>query len=212
MCANPRHSRRRSHYILYRIFPSTPRAVSVIDCRERKIFSADKNLMQKFCRKKTHPNLYEKCGAGTPARGVIPQPPRFYQRGEGSPRKRSWPLIQTAPTIYPALPPSPPRHLYSSFVLIPSTESGAATFHAQAYIPTQPAQAVQEARIPHAHEDPGRPKSSISPPRQGAQAGLCETRLPRIGSQNVARTLLSARRSSEAELDLGEPDLAEPGF
>src|SRR5256885_11335261 len=54
-------------------------------------------------------------------------------------------------------------------------------FHAQAYIPTQPAQAIEEARISLAHEDPGRPESSFPPPRQGAQAGLSKTRFPRIG-------------------------------
>src|SRR5579871_6010693 len=50
------------------------------------------------------------------------------------------------------------------------------TFHAQAYIPTQPAQAIQEARISHAHEDPGRPEGSCPPPRQGAQARAEERR------------------------------------
>ncbi len=54
------------------------------------------------------------------------------------------------------------------------------TFHAEAYIPTQPAQAIQEARISHAHEDPGRPEGFIPPPRQGAQAGLSEAWFPRI--------------------------------
>jgi hypothetical protein len=55
--------------------------------------------------------------------------------------------------------------LYLQIVLSLSNESGAATFHAQAYIPTQPAQAIEKARISLAHEDPRRPKSSFSPPR-----------------------------------------------
>jgi ribonuclease P protein component len=74
----------------------------------------------------------------------------------------------------------PPRHLYSSFVLTLSTESGAAIFHAQAYIPTQPAQAKQEAWFSHAHEDPGRQKGDFPPPRQGTEAGFREARLPRV--------------------------------
>src|ERR1700685_4532306 len=61
----------------------------------------------------------------------------------------------------------PLRHLYSTFALTLSTESGAAIFHAQAYIPTQPAQASQEAWFSHAHEDPGRQEGTFPPPRQG---------------------------------------------
>jgi ribonuclease P protein component len=74
----------------------------------------------------------------------------------------------------------PLRHLYSSFALTSSTESGAAIFHAQAYIPTQPAQAKQEAWLSHAHEDPGRPEGNFPPPRQRAQAGLRQTGLSRV--------------------------------
>jgi ribonuclease P protein component len=59
-------------------------------------------------------------------------------------------------------------------------ESGAAIFHAQAYIPTQPAQAKQEAWFSHAHEDSGRQKGDFPPPRQGAEAGFREARLPRV--------------------------------
>ena len=59
-------------------------------------------------------------------------------------------------------------------------QSGAAIFHAQAYIPTQPAQAKQEAWLSHAHEDPGRQEGYLPPPRQRAEAGLREARLPRV--------------------------------
>src|SRR5947209_13376533 len=92
-------------------------------------------------------------------------------------------------TLHPPLGATAPRHLYSSFALIPSTQSGAPTFHAQTYIPTQPAQAIQEARISHAHEDPGRPESSFPPSRQGTQAGLSEARIPRIivGADTLVR-------------------------
>jgi hypothetical protein len=72
-------------------------------------------------------------------------------------------------------------HLYYWFAIRLSNRSGASTFHAQAYIPTQPAQAIEEAWLSHAHEDPGRPEGAIAPPRQGAQAGLGETRFPRVG-------------------------------
>src|SRR5579864_3501360 len=118
--------------------------------------------------------------------------------------------------------PIAPRHLYSSFVLRPSTESGAAIFHAQAYIPTQPAQAIQEARISHAHEDPGRPEGAFPPPRQGAQAGLGETRFPRIvpyvsrilsvrvpaccnniGKNQIAVSAVAAKQDSNAAVKAG---------
>src|ERR1700736_5879415 len=69
--------------------------------------------------------------------------------------------------------------LYLRFALTLSKESGASYF-AQAYIPTQPAQAIEDTRISRAHEDPGRQGSYFPPARQGAQAGLGETRFPRI--------------------------------
>jgi ribonuclease P protein component len=74
----------------------------------------------------------------------------------------------------------PSRHLYLPFALTLSTESGAAIFHAQAYIPTQPAQAKQEAWFSHAHEDPGRQEGNFPPPRQGTEAGFRKTWLPRV--------------------------------
>src|ERR1700722_8697174 len=71
------------------------------------------------------------------------------------------------------------RDLYLRFALTLTKESGASYF-AQAYIPTQPAQAIEGSRLSHAHEDPGRQESSFPPARQGAQAGLGKTRFPRI--------------------------------
>ena len=93
------------------------------------------------------------------------------------------------------------RDLYSEFALRALHESGAARFHAQAYIPTQPAQAIQEARISHAHEDPGRPEGSIPPPRQGAQAGLGETRFPRV-VQCGPGTLVRAPACGTSDLEV----------
>jgi len=74
--------------------------------------------------------------------------------------------------------------LYLRFALTLSKQSGASYF-AQAYIPTQPAQAIEGARISQAHEDPGRQESNFPPARQGAQAGLGETRFPRIIQRRV---------------------------
>src|SRR6202166_595549 len=71
------------------------------------------------------------------------------------------------------------RDLYLRFALTLSKESGASYF-AQAYIPTQPAQAIEDTRISRAHEDPGRQESNFPPTRQGAQAGLGKTRFPRL--------------------------------
>jgi ribonuclease P protein component len=114
-----------------------------------------------------------------------------------------------------ALPP--PRHLYSSFALTLSTESGAAIFHAQAYIPTQPAQAKQEAWISRAHEDPGRQKGNFPPPRQRAEAGLREARLPRVAFLvPLTYTVDSLSRSMHHEGIMAEamlrirPDFAMP--
>src|ERR1700692_1166710 len=69
--------------------------------------------------------------------------------------------------------------LYLRFALTLSKQSGASYF-AQAYIPTQPAQAIESTRISHAHEDQGRKEMDFPPSRQGAQTGLGETRFPRI--------------------------------
>ena len=87
------------------------------------------------------------------------------------------------------------RDLYLRFALRLPNESGARTFHAQAYIPTQPAQAIEDTRISHAHEDPGRQEGNFPPARQGAQTGLGETRFPRI-VQCGARPRLRGRASA----------------
>jgi ribonuclease P protein component len=94
----------------------------------------------------------------------------------------------------------PLRHLYFLFALTLSTESGAAIFHAQAYIPTQPAQAEQEAWFSHAHEDPGRQKGDFPPPRQGTEAGLRKTRLPRVAFLvPLTSTVETFRRTSQQD-------------
>jgi Ribonuclease P. len=94
----------------------------------------------------------------------------------------------------------------------------------EAYIPTQPAQAIKEARISLAHEDPRRPKGTFSPPRQGAQAGLSKTRFPRIvqcGADSLVRLPLSpaakfgvtvtASVPGKANQD-AKPKMAKAGF
>ena len=90
-----------------------------------------------------------------------------------------------------------PADLYLRFALRPLKQSGASYF-AQAYIPTQPAQAIEGARISHAHEDPGRQEGNFPPARQGAQAGLGKTRFPRIVQWRGERSRVP---SSMASLD-----------
>src|SRR5271157_2336524 len=57
---------------------------------------------------------------------------------------------------------------------------GAGIFDAETYISTQPAQALEEARVPDPHEDEERGRSAVAPPGQGAQARLGETGFPRV--------------------------------
>jgi len=58
--------------------------------------------------------------------------------------------------------------------------SGAGIFDAETYISTQPAQALEEARVPDSHEDQERGRSAVAPPGQGTQARLGETGFPRV--------------------------------
>src|SRR5258708_19779687 len=95
------------------------------------------------------------------------------------------PLPCRPPTTGSPFAPIAPRHLYSLFALTPSNESGAATFHAQPYIPTQPAQAIQQARLSHAHEDPGRQEGDSPPPPQAPQTPLAQPRLPPLPLSTV---------------------------
>ena len=69
-------------------------------------------------------------------------------------------------------------HLYFSFASTTSKESGAATVHAQAYFPAQPAPSFEDARISHPDEDQSRPCRHLASSRQGPQAGVGKTRLP----------------------------------
>ena len=77
-------------------------------------------------------------------------------------------------------------HLYLPFALTLSTEPGVVIFHAQAYIPTEPAQASQETWISHAHEDPGRQEGDIPSPRQGTEAGIGKARISRVDFSGAA--------------------------
>ena len=69
-------------------------------------------------------------------------------------------------------------HLYFSFAFTTLKESGAATVHAQAHFPAQPAPPLEDARISHPDENQGRPCRHLAPPRQGPQAGVSKARLP----------------------------------
>ena len=71
-------------------------------------------------------------------------------------------------------------HLYLSFALSKLMQSGAKIFDAETYISTQPAQALEEARLPDSHEDQKRGRSPVAPPGQGAQARLGEAGFPRV--------------------------------
>ena len=53
-------------------------------------------------------------------------------------------------------------------------------FDAETYISTQPAQALEEARLPDSHEDQKRGRSPVAPPGQGTQARLGEAGFPRV--------------------------------
>lgn len=57
---------------------------------------------------------------------------------------------------------------------------GAGIFDAETYISTQPAQALEEARVPDSHEDEKRGRSAVASPGQGAQARLGEAGFPRV--------------------------------
>ena len=81
-------------------------------------------------------------------------------------------------------------------------QSGAGIFNAETYISTQPAQALEEARVPDSHEDEKRGRSAVAPPGQGAQARLGETGFPRvvfprIEQLPVASTLLPERSGTD---------------
>jgi hypothetical protein len=55
------------------------------------------------------------------------------------------------------------RHLYFSFASRKLIQPGAGIFHAETYISTQPAEALEEARIPDPHEDEERSPSAVAP-------------------------------------------------
>src|SRR6185437_11681248 len=71
-----------------------------------------------------------------------------------------------------------PGDLYFLFDPRPLIESGAATLHAQAYIPAESAQTFQSPRVPHSYEDQEWAGRDFAPPCQGTQARLGEAWLP----------------------------------
>ena len=74
------------------------------------------------------------------------------------------------------------RHLYLPFALVELIQSGAGIFDAETYISTQPAQALEKARVPDSHEDQERGQGAVASPGQGTQARLRKTGFPRIVS------------------------------
>jgi hypothetical protein len=68
---------------------------------------------------------------------------------------------------------------------MPLIQSGAGIFHAETYISTQPAQALEEARVPDSDEDQEWSQGAVTPPGQGTQARLGKAGFPRVGFPTV---------------------------
>src|ERR1700722_17911507 len=75
---------------------------------------------------------------------------------------------------------APPPSFILTVCLSPGIQSGAGIFDAETYISTQPAQALEKARVPDSHEDQKRGQSAVAPPGQGTQARLRKTGFPRV--------------------------------
>jgi hypothetical protein len=88
-------------------------------------------------------------------------------------------------------------HLYSNFNLR-RPQPGAAIFHAETHISTQPTPPVENARLSPAHEDKEWTRSAVAPPGERTQASFGEAGLPRITPircrQNVDPDLNASKR------------------
>src|SRR5215469_5986577 len=87
-------------------------------------------------------------------------------------------------------------HLYLSFASRLLIQSGAGIFHAETYISTQPAQALEKARVPDSDEDQERSSSAVASPGQGTQTRLGETGFPRVvfPTQSSCQWLVPSRK------------------
>src|SRR5438477_105324 len=83
------------------------------------------------------------------------------------------PAVIRAPILVrPHCPFAPiaPCHLYFPFASGQLIQSGAGIFHAETYISTQPAEALESTRVPHPHEDQERSRSIVALPGLGTHA------------------------------------------
>src|SRR5208337_1455559 len=131
------------------------------------------------------------------------------ERGGKPSRSARWARSASDEAAYHAInrfAASAARHLYLRFALSHLMQSGAGIFDAETYISTQPAQALEEARVPDSHEDEKRGRSAVAPPGQGTQARLGETGFPRVvfpRTSVASRQMPVARRSGGSLLVSG---------
>src|SRR5208282_1453418 len=112
------------------------------------------------------------------------------ERGGKPSRSARWARSASDEAAYHAInrfAASAARHLYLRFALSHLMQSGAGIFDAETYISTQPAQALEEARVPDSHEDQERSRRALPPAGQGTQARIREAGFPRLISRNRKR-------------------------
>jgi len=76
--------------------------------------------------------------------------------------------------------PSASSHLYFPFSRLNECSSSAqepTTLHAETYIPAEPAASLENPRLSHANEDPGRTRGHLATQGEGPQTSICQTRL-----------------------------------
>jgi hypothetical protein len=61
--------------------------------------------------------------------------------------------------------------------------SGVASFHAEAYVSTEPSPSFEDARVPQSYENQERTGRSFAPSRKGPQARVRKARIPRVVCQ-----------------------------
>jgi len=72
------------------------------------------------------------------------------------------------------------RTVYFGFALSNFSPVRSAVSNAEAHIPTQPSSPFQDARVSFSYEDQERTRGDFPPSRQGTQARLGKTGLPRV--------------------------------
>jgi ribonuclease P protein component len=115
-------------------------------------------------------------------------------------------LAGQATSCHPSRLPAAPTVIYT-FRLPQGTRfnQGAGIFHAETYIFTQPAEALESTRVPHPHEDQERSRGVVASPGQGTQARRRKTGFPRV----VSPVMRAVRPSFVQDYELvstGAPD------